>query len=609
MRGIELIYRRDGSTRSLRAPEGQSASGSGGALELVADARLDNRGDLLAALGLAAPEGASLTDAALILAAYERWGEDCPARFLGDFAFALWDARRHRVFCARDHAGIRQLSYYSDGRIFACASAPEQLPGVPGVPAEPDHLTLARWLLDRFPDPGATLYRGIRRLPPGHFLTASEAGVELRRYWDAADAAPVRHRSDRDAIEQFRETFAAAVACRVRNGGPVAATLSGGLDSSAIVCMARRIAPEALPRAYSLVFDALPCDERRYIAEVSRSSGVAVEFVLADDAGLRLDPGVPEPFPGVPCDATFSMNFPMLERAKSQGVRTLLWGFGGDELLSSGDAYLADFVRRRRFRAAAEAVCDRVRQYGPVELPRSAAALARPLVPGPLKAAVRLLKSRGSRPRWIRPEFLRGSGALDPLPEPKPRFGCEAQELIYRTLSTGRLSALTLPGAAALASAFSMEFRHPFLDRRLIEYVLGLPAERAELFAGKLLLREALPGILPEAVRTRLDKTDFSPLIHCTIRGQSDIIGSLIRGSELALLGAVDRNSLEKVFQRYCDSRSAACGNAIASFLRAEMWLRGLHRRGRNHYGAFRSHAVEDAGQEDLLGASPGLLR
>jgi asparagine synthase (glutamine-hydrolysing) len=609
MRRIELIYRRDTAASSLAAFGGQSASGASGALELVADARLDNRADILAGLGLTGGEGAILTDGALILAAYERWGENCPARLLGDFAFALWDARRHRIFCARDHAGIRQLSYYSDGRVFACASAPEQLLDIPGIPAEPDHLTLARWLLDRFPDPDVTLYRGIRRLPPGHFLIASAAGVELRRYWDAADAAPLRHRSDIDAIDQFRETFASAVACRVWNGGPVAATLSGGLDSSAIVCMARRVAPDALPRAYSLVFDTLPCDERRYIDEVSRASGVAVEFVSADDAGLRLDPDAAQPFPGVPCDATFSMNFPMLERARSQGVRTLLWGFGGDEMLSSGDAYLADFVRRRRFRAAAEAVCDRVRYGGPMEIPRSAAALARPLVPGPLKAAVRLLRPRPGRPRWVRPEFLRDSGALEPVSEPPPRFGCEAQERIYRSLGAGRTAALTLPAADALASAFDMEFRHPFLDRRLIEFVLGLPAARAEIFAGKLLLREALPGILPEIIRRRLDKADFGPVLERTFRGENDIIGSLIRRSELALLGAVDRNLLEKVFQQYLRHPSVAGEDAIASFLRVEMWFRGFHQRGGSHHGELRSHAVEPAEQEDLFGASPSLLR
>jgi asparagine synthetase B (glutamine-hydrolysing) len=195
----------------------------------------------------------------------------------------------------------------------------------------------------------------------------------------------------------------------------------------------------------------------------------------------------------------------------------------------------------------------------------------------------------------LRSGFLRDSGALEPLPEPQPRFGCEAQERIYRSLGTGRTAAFTLPAVDALASAFDMEFRHPFLDRRLIEYVLGLPADRAELFAGKLLLREALPGLLPEPIRTRLDKTGFGPFLGYTFRRDGDILESLIRRSELALLGAVDRNSLARVFQHYRRRRSVAGEDAIASFLRAEMWFRGLQQRGRNHHGELWSHATEHA--------------
>jgi len=204
-----------------------------------ADARLDNRDELFAALGRAA------SDADLILAAYERWGDDCASHLLGDFAFALWDHRRGRLYCARDHAGIRQLSYYCDGRLFACASAPEQLLDYPEVQAKPDNCTLANWLLDRFPDPDATLYQGIRRLPAAHFLVVTSRGIRLQRYWDPATLRSSRSRTDEDIIEGFQDVFAAAVRSRLAGSGDVAATLSGGLDSSAIVCMARRLEPAA----------------------------------------------------------------------------------------------------------------------------------------------------------------------------------------------------------------------------------------------------------------------------------------------------------------------------------------------------------------------------
>lgn len=492
-----------------------------------ADARLDNRDDLAAALGSAAG------DADLILAAYDRWGDDCASHLLGDFAFALWDHRRGRLYCARDHAGIRQLSYYCDGRVFACASAPERLLDYPEVRAEPDNGTLANWLLDRFPDPDATLYQDIRRLPAAHFLVVTDSGIRLQRYWDPSTLRNTRSRSDEDIIEGFQEVFAAAVRCRLAGSGDVAATLSGGLDSSAIVCMARRLDPNAFSRAYSLVFEDLPCDERRYIDEVARATGIEVEFCFADrGAGSRSVQACDlTQFPGVPCDASFSMNFDLLERARQQGTRVLLWGLGDDELLHSGDAYLSDFICRGRLFSAARAVSDRVRHSGISDLRRSGAACIRPLVPPRLRSALRRF-ARPKLPRWIREEFLRDARALAPPPElPRP-FGCEAQEQIYRSLTTGRTAGCTLPGSDALAAAFDMEFRHPFFDRRVIEYVLGLPPARAEFFAGKLLLREALRGILPEAVRTRLDKTGFDPLVDSRSHsgGSLRVAGSFRRG-------------------------------------------------------------------------------
>jgi asparagine synthase (glutamine-hydrolysing) len=580
-----------------------------------ADVRLDNREELLAALGV--PEnGPAAGDADLILAAYRRWGDDCASHLLGDFAFALWDHQRGRLYCARDHAGIRQLSYYSDAGVFACASAPEQLLGYPQVPAEPDKATLANFLLDRFPDPDATLYQGIRRLPAAHFLVVTNRGVRLQRYWDPANLANSRPRTDEDIIDGFREVFGAAVQSRLAGSGDVAATLSGGLDSSAIVCVAHQLAPDALSRAYSLVFDDLPCDERRYIDDVVRATGIGVVSCLADrGAGAQpFQACASNQYPGVPCDATFSMNFDLLERARQQGTRVLLWGVGGDELLGSGDAYLSDFIRQGRFRSAGQAVSDRVRHSGISDLRRSGAACIRPLVPRRLRSGMRGLVRR-RLPRWIREDFLRDAGALEPQSEPPWRFGCEAQERIYRGLTTGRTAGYSLPASDAMAAAFDMEFRHPFFDRRLIEYVLGLPPARAEFFAGKLLLREALRGTLPESIRTRLDKTGFDPLVDRGLHLESGTISSLICGSELTRMGAIDGKALEDVFEVHsrqagqCSLRAANSRNGIASFLRAEVWLRAFRQQQRNQNAKHRNQTAGCGEQEVLLGSAPGLLR
>jgi asparagine synthase (glutamine-hydrolysing) len=572
-----------------------------------ADARLDNRDELLAALG----GGAG--DAGLILAAYERWGDDCASHLLGDFAFVIWDHWRRRLYCARDQAGIRQLSYYCDGRVFACASVPEQLLDFTEVQAKPDTRTLANWLLDRFPDPDATLYQGIRRLPAAHSMAVTAAGIRLRRYWDPANLGAARRWSDKDTIEGFRDVFAEAVECRLAGNGDVAATLSGGLDSSAIVCMARHLVPGALSRVYSLVFEQLPCDERPYIEAVARAAGVDLEFCFADDGSGSRPAGTFDPgrFPGTPCDASFSMNLDLLDRAWQHSTRVLLCGVGGDELLSSGDAYLSDFIRHGRLFSAAQAVADRVRHCGISQLRPSGAACARAFVPARLRSAARGLAGP-PLPGWIRQDFLREAGALEPTPAPPGRFGCEAQERIYSSLTTGRTAGYTLPGSDAMAAAFGMEFRYPFLDRRLIEYVLRLPPRRAEWFAGKLLLREALRGILPEAVRTRLDKTGFEALVERGLDRENETIRGWLADSELVRLGAIDRKEMERLLDRrggQAGQASEKDRNELASFLRAEAPMRALRHLQRKRHGKPGRQKRVCEKQGELFDSAPGQVR
>lgn len=575
-------------------------------LKIWTDVRLDNRDELVAALGDAA------TDDELILKAYTRWGDDCASHLLGDFAFVIWDHLRRRLYAARDHVGIRQLSYYFDGRVFACASLPEQLFDYPEVEARPDLQTLANYLLDRFPDANATLYQGIRRLPGGHYMSVTGSGISLHRYWDPANSASIPCRSDDEIVAGFRDVLATAIRSRLSET-PVACALSGGLDSSAIACLGRHIAPDLLTRAYSMVFDELPCDERRYIDETARHTGIEVEHCPTDSGkgSLPLSSFNPDRFPGVPCDATFLMSLDWLERARAQGMRVLLWGLGGDELLTSGDAYLSDFIRQRRLLAAAHAVGYRIRHAGIAEWKSCFTACLRPIVPGSVKA-IRRKRKPFSPPRWISKQFLLDSGALRQPALPRRTFDCEALQLIYDGLTSGRTVGYTLPGTDALAAAFSLEFRHPFLDRRVIEFVFGIPTGRGEFFAGKLLLKEALSGILPETVRTRLDKTCFTPLIARGFRREFAKIYTLLESSHLGEVGAIDRKALEEVFRLYSDQErratlSPACDSTLALFLRAETWLRRLKHLQRNQYG--QNGRTEPTHQEVLLASTAGLVR
>ncbi len=207
---------------------------------LTADARIDNRNELIAALEVTDRPSHEITDGELILRAYERWGEYCPEKLLGDFAFALWDRRRQVLFCARDPFGVKPFYYYHSDRIFAFASEIKALLCLPEVPRRLNEVRVADYLLSILEDKVITFYWEIFRLPPGHGMTVGRERVLIRSYWSLDPTYAIRYDSNEEYAEAFHDLFREAVCCRLRSAFPIGSTLSGGLDSSSVVCMARK---------------------------------------------------------------------------------------------------------------------------------------------------------------------------------------------------------------------------------------------------------------------------------------------------------------------------------------------------------------------------------
>ncbi|MGE3910879.1 MAG: asparagine synthase-related protein, partial [Chloroflexota bacterium] len=253
----------------------------------VVDARLDNRVELLDALDLDRQPSDVLSDAALVLAAYARWGAACPDRLLGDFAFAIWDRRERQLFCARDHAGVKPFYFATTPDTVAFATEASPLLLVPGVSGRPDDAQIADYLTGDLDDPAATFFAGVRRLPPGHALVADASGTRTWAFWTPDAKRELALASDTEYEEAFRAVFTEAVRCRLQDAGPVGAMLSGGLDSSAIACVAAGLRPDdaagGLP-VFSCVFDDAPeCDERHYQQLVVRSGRFSPVAVAVDD--------------------------------------------------------------------------------------------------------------------------------------------------------------------------------------------------------------------------------------------------------------------------------------------------------------------------------------
>ena len=190
---------------------------------VVADARLDDRDALCGALGLPPAARAAHDDRALIAKAYRRWGADCPRHLLGDYAFAVWDAAKRTLFCARDHAGVRPFYYAETRRGFVFASAIEAVLAGPDVGHELDEFTVGMWLMrrDAALPATSTFFQAVRRLPPGHGLVVTNGAVRLQRYWRPEDVPRAAPASDDDYAEEFLALYSRAVKDRLCGPGRI----------------------------------------------------------------------------------------------------------------------------------------------------------------------------------------------------------------------------------------------------------------------------------------------------------------------------------------------------------------------------------------------------
>ncbi len=269
--------------------------GSDGSFMLTAEARINNREDLFRELNVDPGERSELTDSQLIERAYLRWGCTCPDHFPGDWSFAIWDRRDQKLFLARDHHGNTSFYYYQDADYFAFASSKAALLALPRVPRRLNELRISQTLVSWSAHGPETEYSGVMRLPPAHAMVVTRDKVDVWRYWYLEETPEVRLKSDDDYVERFLEIYTEAVRFRLRSHFPVAASLSGGLDSGSVCALAaRELRAEGQRLAvYSFVpiFDTREVvgpgrfgDESAYISVTSRQAGnIDVNYIEARD--------------------------------------------------------------------------------------------------------------------------------------------------------------------------------------------------------------------------------------------------------------------------------------------------------------------------------------
>jgi asparagine synthase (glutamine-hydrolysing) len=440
-------------------------------------------------------------DSEVIVAAWRQWGEACVEFFNGMFAFALWDEAKGQLFCARDRFGEKPFLYVEGDGFFAFASEYKALLTLDGVSAAVEDDRLARFLVvpaDGLDRDERTLFPAIRQLPPAQVMTIDGHTLERHNacYWTGQPARKGRRPTLRDAAFTFRDLLADSVRLRLRSDVPVGSCLSGGLDSSAIVCLARReLGDTAHYHTFSGRFPGTSADEGPYMDSVAAATHPVRHEVEPKPENLLAELAHFSWANELPVDsASQYAQYCVFRLARQNGVKVLLDGQGADEILGGYEQYFTAYLRGGGTDSPLihSRYGDALTQVQPWH--------AR-LPPGLRRLLARTLH-KGSDISF----GLNGDVRIERRPPP-----ATLHEALRRDSLDGFLGTLLRYGDRN-SMAHSVEVRLPFTDHRIFEFVQGLPVEYL-MGDGetKRLLRTAMDGTLPDMVRLRWRKHGFVP--------------------------------------------------------------------------------------------------
>jgi asparagine synthase (glutamine-hydrolysing) len=418
----------------------------------------------------------------------------------GEFSFGIWDARTRTLFCARDHFGIKPFYYAQIGRLFVFSNTLNCVRLHPEVSEELNDTAIGDFLLFGLNyDNATTSFRDVQRLPPAHWLSLSASGLKTGKYWVPPKDGRIRYARADDYVEHFQELLKAAVADRLRTDR-VGILLSGGLDSSSVAAVAKEVSGKSGHtteiRGYTTVFNtSVPDEEGDYAKETGNFLGIRIQFQTLEEAELFEGWDDPEFSLPEPLDAPLVASSLESYRNISQECRVLLSGEGSDNLMDFQMwPYAGDLRRRGEWRQ----LFTEVANY----------AWIRPFPWRGIRA--RFLKLFGKEPhRPVFPQWLAADFAGHmKLQERWKEWGEHPKLTFEHPILPNAHASLALPQWTHMfeqenagVTHFPVETRYPFLDLRIVSYLLALPP--FPWFFQKMLLREAMAGRMPETVRMR----------------------------------------------------------------------------------------------------------
>jgi asparagine synthase (glutamine-hydrolysing) len=519
---------------------------------------------------------ATTGDTLLVLAAFKKWGDKFCKYLVGDYALSLWDSSSRSLYLARDPFGMRPLYYSLSHSQIIWSSQIQPLVRLLGCSRLDEHYMAG--FLTVTEHAGRTPYREIASVVPGQMIAVRGNQVHVSTFWPSGSEKSIVYKSDGQYEEHFRHLFTESVACRLRVNGVVMAELSGGMDSSSVVCVADKVLGSNSAQAIgvetiSLLYDGSPtCDERPFIRAVEEKRGKKGNH-LYDYSILGNLPDGPSgaiPNPQQLFPASYDQLFRLM---REHGARVLLSGYAGDQVLMNDPTILPSLSEALSkwklpkalglFRAFAE--------FGPDPyLQVLWKGLIWPQLPLSLK--IRWAPGYLSMPDWLNKDLIRRTRCHE-----RKIFRPESQ----RFRGAGRQYRYTLVAKATsvISSGYyrdrgCVELSCPFLDRPLIEFLLSIPSDQLVRPGDtRSLLRRSLRGILPEEIRLRKDKRGPDEAIYNAIKREWPKLTMMFEEAHLYKHGYVDRKVFREMLQRarYGFARHS---QSVLRAIALEVWLR-----------------------------------
>lgn len=574
------------ATTHEAARETQPFTGESGAVAVV-DGRMDNREELIALIGSDRLRDAP--DGVLALALYEKMGRDFVKKLVGDFAIAIWEPHHRRLSLFRSPLGWRPLQWTFDGKTFAFATDARTLVKGLELPRRVNEGAMAEFLAGRFVSETDTLWQDIQRVPQGGAVILKDGQTSLWA-WHGGPFEDWTGRSMADHVEEFRALFDQALTAAIRSNGRVTSQLSGGLDSSSIVCRATELHRAGkLDQQIGVVtarFPGQPHDETPWSSAVEEHLGITAEVVgstpfsierarewTANSYHLPVRPNALDTMASV------------VAVLKADGRRVLLTGEGGDDWMNGSLAHWSDRLVRGRWLsllahgrkhwpdspwlvAAAKTMVTAGR---PVVIPRYRRALVQPH-----------LDWRIPKVEWLRPEWTEQVDLEDRWHRKLARPGLRsfAERGRYAVFTHGNRQLIS-ESALAYAESQGVEVRHPFHDARMTRFMMGADGNHLRILNyKKLVLREAMRGTLPEFVRTRTTKAMF---INHSVDTHSALLAERPASELLPVkLGWMDGDKITALHEPFVKWRREGSSGPVPNrpmgpvwfALATDMWLR-----------------------------------